>query len=187
MAHFYLEKQLMQNTGDIYGRWIVLDENDFEQKKGYKKVLCECQCVNKTKRYIDERNLKNGTSISCGKCGYKLIECGDKFGEWTTLEPENKSDKILCKCSCGTEKKVNKFNLNHEAEIILNECECNSSLDDVNITSNDDKNISLENIKDKLIVDVFLPIITLLKINFLILVKKFLQEINIINGLYQSK
>ena len=48
-------------------------------------------------------------------------------------------------------KQIKKFNLNHEAEIILNECEYNSSLDNVNITSDDDKNISLENIKDKIL------------------------------------
>lgn len=48
-------------------------------------------------------------------------------------------------------KQIKKFNLNHEAEIILNEYECNSLLDNVNITSDDDKNISLENIKDKIL------------------------------------
>ena len=50
-----------------------------------------------------------------------------------------------------TNKQIKKFNLNHEAEIILNEYECNSLLDNVNITSDDDKNISLENIKDKIL------------------------------------
>ena len=48
-------------------------------------------------------------------------------------------------------KQIKEFNLNHEAEIILNEYECNSLLDNVNITSDDDKNISLENIKDKIL------------------------------------
>ena len=48
-------------------------------------------------------------------------------------------------------KHIKKFNLNHEAEIILNEYECNTLLDDVNIMSDDDKNISLENIKDKIL------------------------------------
>ena len=48
-------------------------------------------------------------------------------------------------------KQIKKFNLNHEAKIILNECECNSLLDNVNIMSDDDKNISLENIKDKIL------------------------------------
>ena len=48
-------------------------------------------------------------------------------------------------------KQIKKFNLNHEAEIILNEYECNTLLDDVNIMSDDDKNISLENIKEKIL------------------------------------
>lgn len=48
-------------------------------------------------------------------------------------------------------KQIEKFNLKHEAEIILNEYDSNSSLEDVNILFNDDKNITLENIKDKLL------------------------------------
>lgn len=48
-------------------------------------------------------------------------------------------------------KQIEKFNLKHEAEIILNEYDLNSSLEDVNILFNDDKNITLENIKDKLL------------------------------------
>lgn len=48
-------------------------------------------------------------------------------------------------------KQIEKFNLKHEAEIILNEYDYNSSLEDVNILFNDDKNITLENIKDKLL------------------------------------
>lgn len=89
------------HTGDIFGNWIVLDENKYEQKEGYKKFLCKCQCINETVKYVDERNLKNGSTVSCGKCSYKVIKKGDTFGDWTALEDE-KSKSVLCKCNCGT-------------------------------------------------------------------------------------
>ena len=98
-------------TGDEYGNWIILDKNNYEQKKGYRKILCKCKCINQTIRYVDERNLKNGSSVSCGKCLHQSIKSGDTFGEWTTLEDETTCTDILCKCSCGTVKKVDKRNL----------------------------------------------------------------------------
>lgn len=99
------------HTGDRYGDWMVLDENDFEQKNGYRKYKCQCQCINKTIKYVDDRNLKNGASTCCGKCHFKTIKNGDKFGEWTVLNNKKINCKILCKCSCGKEKMVNVSNL----------------------------------------------------------------------------
>ena len=98
-------------TGDIYGNWLVLDENDIQQKKGYKKVLCQCQCINKTIKYVDERNLVRGATVSCGMCSRKPIKIGDKFGEWTAIEDETQTLMILCQCSCGEIRPVNKTNL----------------------------------------------------------------------------
>lgn len=106
-----LKKYKNIHTGNEYGNWIVLNENDYEQKNGYKKFLCQCQCINKTKKYVDERNLKNGSSVCCGKCSHKPIQIGDIFGNWTALENETQNRNILCKCSCGTKKNVNKNNL----------------------------------------------------------------------------
>lgn len=99
------------HTGDKYGNWLVLDENDFEQKSGYKKILCQCQCKNKTVKYVDERNLKNGSSNSCGNCFRNPLKTGETFGYWTIIEDESKYENILCKCFCGAIKKVNKKNL----------------------------------------------------------------------------
>lgn len=104
-------------TGDIFGSWIVLDENNYQQKKGYKKFLCQCQCVNKTIKYVDERNLKNGSSTSCGKCAYIRIKINNKFGELTVIENETENKNILCKCSCGNVKYVNKHNLRNGTSI----------------------------------------------------------------------
>ncbi len=99
------------HTGDKYGNWIILDESDFEQKKGYRKYKCQCQCINKTIKYVDERNLKNGATKCCGKCSFKIVKNGDKFGEWTVINNKKVKEKILCKCSCGKEKMVNVGNL----------------------------------------------------------------------------
>lgn len=48
-------------------------------------------------------------------------------------------------------KQIEKFNLKHEAEIILNEYELNLSLNDVKLLFNDDEDISFKNIKDKML------------------------------------
>jgi hypothetical protein len=98
-------------TGDRFGEWIILDENDFEQKKGYRKFKCQCQCINKTIKYVDERNLKNGSTVCCGNCTFKNIEIGDVFGEWTVINNTKINKKVLCVCSCCTENMVNVFNL----------------------------------------------------------------------------
>lgn len=106
-----LKKYHTIHTGDRYGNWIVLDENDFKQKNSYRKILCQCQCKNKTVKYVDERNLKNGSSTSCGNCFRLPMKSGERFGYWTVLEDEKECINILCKCSCGIVKKVNKQNL----------------------------------------------------------------------------
>lgn len=108
-------------TGDVYGNWIVLDDNDYEQKKKYKKIKCQCQCINKTIRYVDERNLKNGSSSCCGKCTYKRLENGDIIGEWMVVDSTYRNGKILCRCSCGVEKMVNEQNLSRG---ITSNCGC---------------------------------------------------------------
>ncbi len=98
-------------TNDKFGNWIVLDENDYIQMKGYRKYKCQCMCINKTVKYVDERNLKNGSSICCGNCTYKNIEVGDIFGEWTVIDNSKVKGKVLCQCSCGTKRMVNGSNL----------------------------------------------------------------------------
>ena len=45
------------------------------------------------------------------KSNREKIKRGDKFGKWIVLEDEKPQRKILCKCVCGTIRKVNKDGL----------------------------------------------------------------------------
>lgn len=46
-----------------YGRWTVLDAC-IKTNRGEIKLLCRCECG--TERYVLERSLKYGRSLSCG-------------------------------------------------------------------------------------------------------------------------
>lgn len=52
--------------GKRFGRWLILENAKSEHYRGreLKKVLAECECG--TKRIVDVRILKRGTSKSCG-------------------------------------------------------------------------------------------------------------------------
>lgn len=39
------------------------------------------------------------------------IKQGDQFGEWTVIEPYARSEKSLCRCSCGVERYVSNYTL----------------------------------------------------------------------------
>lgn len=53
------------NVGDKFGHWTVIGEA--VKGSGYhKNYLCQCDCEEKTRKYVDEQNLKRGLSLSCG-------------------------------------------------------------------------------------------------------------------------
>lgn len=52
--------------GDVFSHWTVIGDFIRDEKSHHKKYLCECDCENKTHKYVDEHNLKKGKSISCG-------------------------------------------------------------------------------------------------------------------------
>lgn len=96
--------------GQKIGRWTVLDDYQIV-KKGEKKWLCRCECG--AERYVLERGLKSGGSLSCGCLRLEALNtaiahdiAGQKFGELTVLEPSaayHKNGGIWwkCLCSCG--------------------------------------------------------------------------------------
>lgn len=97
-------------TGKVFGRWTVLDSY-ITTPKGEKKWLCRCRCGNE--KYVLERSLKYGESLSCGclrtenavkSISYDLN--GKVFGNLTVLRKaedrrENGGVWWLCQCSCG--------------------------------------------------------------------------------------
>lgn len=99
-------------SGQTFGRWMVL--NDFVEINKERKWLCQCSCSNGTKRYVLERSLKSGGSLSCGclrkenlhkAISYDLT--GKRFGDLTVIgrsARENASRGLWwkCQCSCGS-------------------------------------------------------------------------------------
>lgn len=95
-------------AGTRVGRWTVLD--DAIDTPSGKKYRCRCDCG--TERYVLERSLKYGGSLSCGcrtrelarqSCAYELL--GQRFGSLTVVGRSRKRVKrgILwtCLCDCG--------------------------------------------------------------------------------------
>lgn len=95
--------------GAVIGRWTVTDQY-IVSPKGERKILCHCECG--TERYVLERGLKYGESLSCGclKKEYNLQKAydltGQTFGELTVImkavnQRKNGGVWWTCSCSCG--------------------------------------------------------------------------------------
>lgn len=102
-------------SGQQFGRWTV--QNCFiTTPKKERKWLCRCECG--TERYVLERSLRHGGSVSCGclrkEMAAKAISpdlTGQTFGDLTVVRKLEKDEKRngtwwLCRCSCGAEYKV---------------------------------------------------------------------------------
>ena len=100
-------------SGQIFGRWTVLNDS-ITTPKGERKWLCRCACG--TERYVLERSLRSGGSLSCGCLrkdsareanAYDLT--GRVFGDLTVLGPSRERRSYggqwwHCRCDCGTER-----------------------------------------------------------------------------------
>lgn len=96
--------------GNQYGRWTVVGDAKFTPR-GERKWLCRCACG--TERYVLERSLVYGGSVSCGCLRIERANqvnthdiTGRTFGHLTALHPIEKKTKNggiwwLCQCSCG--------------------------------------------------------------------------------------
>ena len=95
--------------GRKFGRWTVLGEVS-STPRGEKTCLCRCDCG--TQRYVLERSLKSGGSLSCG-CLRRERACqanaydltGQVFGDLRVVGRSRKRTKMggywTCLCSCG--------------------------------------------------------------------------------------
>lgn len=97
--------------GTQFGRWTVIGD-PIKSNRGEKKWLCRCECG--TQRYVLERSLRYGGSMSCGcLTRERAIQSnsreltGKVFGSLTVLGPASVSDgkkqgrHWICRCSCG--------------------------------------------------------------------------------------
>ena len=107
------KKNIGSIVGQQFGNWVVL------QELGYGKVLCECQCKDKTTKELYKKAVIGGQTKSCGclrtkNCNETKQQTGSlitkykdqQFGEWTVLNRVPNSTRMLCKCSCGNKRNV---------------------------------------------------------------------------------
>ena len=97
-------------VGDVFGYWKVIGDN-YLTMKGERKWLCECTCG--TTRYVLERTLRHGGSLSCGCFRLtKLKEAighdlkGQVFGDLKVIEQAETKGRNggvwwICECTCG--------------------------------------------------------------------------------------
>ena len=105
----------MDLKGKTFGRWTVIGDY-VKTSKGERKWLCRCTCG--TERYVMERSLKNGGSVSCGcvrkENAAKAVShdlTGKVFGDLTVLgvaQHQRKNGGVwwTCTCACGREYDV---------------------------------------------------------------------------------
>lgn len=96
---------IIKNTvGQRFGRLTVLKE------LGNGSIICKCDCGN-IKEFDKYTVVTQQTTKSCGclasdtKKAIKDNLVGQSFNDWVVLK-ELGNDKVLCRCSCGTEKVV---------------------------------------------------------------------------------
>lgn len=90
--------------GQRFGRWTLLDKV-VTTAQGEKKHLCRCDCG--TERYVLERSLKSGGSLSCGclrreraqqATAYDLL--GKTFGELRVVGKSRKRTRMGAYWTC---------------------------------------------------------------------------------------
>lgn len=102
-------------AGDVYNRWAVLEDYSL----GNTQILARCECG--TERHVNVYRLIHGRITSCGCSRRKpwankapYLTAGTVFGRLTVLEDVPRfDDRALCRCECGTEKKVHSLGLKH--------------------------------------------------------------------------
>lgn len=98
-------------TGKVFGDWKAIEYGG----PGTKKYVCQCIHCGKYKA-ITTYGLTSGRQNTCRDCATaknKVVK-GMTFGDWEVLGPvEGKNTHVVCKCSCGTVKEINKYTLLH--------------------------------------------------------------------------
>lgn len=82
-------------TGRKFGEWEVLDDYN----NGTVLVKCSCGLIKENRKH----SIVHGISKSCGHS--EKLE-GQKFGEWEVIADLENDRKKLCRCSCGTIRKI---------------------------------------------------------------------------------
>lgn len=132
-----VSKRIEINPGDKFGRWTVIDETNKKNDKRY--FLCECSCINKTRKEVSLDNLKNGRGKSCGCLGEEknserllgsgIDHTGKVFGRLTVLYEVERDKRgarqVMAQCSC--DGNIKKYNLKSLVRGQTTSCGCYAS------------------------------------------------------------
>ena len=97
-------------TGKQFGYWTVIRRDELA-RNGRARYLCRCKCG--SERVVVAKNLKNGSSRSCGCLRSETNSIADDlvgrvFGRWTVIasagRSSNRMKQYLCRCQCGAER-----------------------------------------------------------------------------------
>ena len=104
-------------AGKTFGRWTVQEGEPCFSACGERKWPCLCACG--AKRYVLERSLKTGESLSCGCLRSDMAKAhsrqkdisGQRFGSLVALSPTQARDakgNVVwhCRCDCGNEADI---------------------------------------------------------------------------------
>ena len=111
--------------GDRFGMLTILSDQNS------RNILCRCDCGNEVS--VRRYSLTSGITRSCGcqrNSKKRIINPGDRFGRLTVLDAEV-DGKFLCRCDCGNEVSVRRYDLKSG---ITRSCGCQRR----NTTSNPD-------------------------------------------------
>lgn len=92
-----------------------------------------------TNKVINKNSIKDLINIECNN--KYLIDYVDKLNRSQIQSLTNFASKL-----------IQKYKISNEAEIIINEYDYNTLLNDIDITSKSIENLNLENIKDKILI-----------------------------------
>lgn len=96
--------KLMDLTGQRYGKLIVLE------RSGDKGSFWKCKCDCGREKVVEARNLRSGSTRSCGHCLKQHDYTGEQHGVLKVIKKTRITDKgityYLCECSCGKQKEV---------------------------------------------------------------------------------
>ena len=104
-------------AGQVFGRWVTLTAAPRQKDR----ALCRCSCG--AERLVRALRLRGGLTAMCARCARaelirrrretrRYVRAGERYGKLAVLEdaPVGRTE-VLCRCDCGTEKRIMAHNL----------------------------------------------------------------------------
>ena len=93
------QANFIDETGNRYGKLIVLKEANKKPNRSNIYWVCQCDCGEIIEVSGSDLRKENGTR-SCKRCSQKINRIGEHFGLLTVIE-ELPQSKYKCQCQCG--------------------------------------------------------------------------------------